>query len=239
MSDTTSLSEISQPAVQSNSFVQSVQSTNSVNVANSGLREGLRQMEQRKPSFPPPPNQNMKQVAQSQSIDETTTELDVDPVMMNKVISDVQKQSQREGDNVLRPPQRNIPTEPHMESLMQDASAHPTRIPSEPSYSLPFMDSANKIVGSLGKKKNKELSLQSIFEMLQLPILMALLYFLFQLPIIRTNMRQYMPFTYQEDGTLSLVGFLVHSGIFGVAAFMINFTQDYCLSLLQSQTIVQ
>tara|TARA_B100000683_G_C12388348_1_gene514389 strand:- start:133 stop:840 length:708 start_codon:yes stop_codon:yes gene_type:complete len=235
MSDTTSLSEISQPAVQSNSFVQSVQSTNGVasGVASSGLREGLRQMEQRKPSFPPPPNPQMKQAVQMDG------ELDVDPVIMNKVINDVQKQSQREGDHTLRPPQRNIPTEPHMESLMQDASAHPTRLPSEPSYSLPFMDSANKIVGSLGKKKNKELSLHSMFEMLQLPILMALLYFLFQLPIVRTNLRQYLPFTYQEDGTLSLVGFVVHSSIFGVAAFIINYTQDYCLSLLQSQTIVQ
>ena len=58
---------------------------------------------------------------------------------------------------------------------------------------------------------------QSTIGELQVPILVAVLYFIFQIPIINTIMRKYLSFAnlYNEDGNFNLSGLILKSIIFG------------------------
>ena len=58
-------------------------------------------------------------------------------------------------------------------------------------------------------------SLDSIYDELQAPMLLGVLYFTFQLPIMRKMIFKYMPFLCNNDGNYSLNGLIFTSGLFG------------------------
>jgi|SaaInlStandDraft_6_1057023.scaffolds.fasta_scaffold13891_3 hypothetical protein len=58
----------------------------------------------------------------------------------------------------------------------------------------------------------------------QIPILVAVLYFIFQMPIINTLMRKYLSFAnlYSEDGNFKLSGLLFKSTLFGGLCYLMQ-----------------
>lgn len=56
----------------------------------------------------------------------------------------------------------------------------------------------------------------------QTPFLLAVLYFLFQLPFLRKWLFSYMPFLFSKDGNMNLQGFLFNSLLFGIAFYLLN-----------------
>lgn len=59
---------------------------------------------------------------------------------------------------------------------------------------------------------------------LQLPILVAVLYFIFQMPIVNTMLRKYFTFMsiYHDDGNFNLMGLLIKSIAFGSIFYTFN-----------------
>jgi hypothetical protein len=71
------------------------------------------------------------------------------------------------------------------------------------------------------KKENK---LDMIFTEIQIPIFIAILYFLFQLPIVNTMLLQYFSFLaiYSVDGNFNFIGLLLKSMLFGIIYYILN-----------------
>jgi len=67
------------------------------------------------------------------------------------------------------------------------------------------------------ENKYREETAHGLISDLQLPILVALLYFIFQMPVINTLLRKYFSFMtiYHEDGNFNFTGLLLKSIMFG------------------------
>ena len=83
------------------------------------------------------------------------------------------------------------------------------------------------------QNKYRERVAGDLFSQLQVPILIAIMYFIFQMPIVNTIFRKYLSFLsiYHEDGNFNFMGLLLKSMMFGSVFFSIQ-TAAYKLSNL-------
>jgi len=83
------------------------------------------------------------------------------------------------------------------------------------------------------QNKYREQAAGDLFSQLQVPILIAILYFIFQMPIINTLFRKYFSFLsiYHDDGNFNFMGLILKSMMFGSIFFSIQ-TAAYKLSNL-------
>jgi hypothetical protein len=65
-------------------------------------------------------------------------------------------------------------------------------------------------------------SLDDIYNEIQTPLLLAVLYFLFQLPILRKLLFNYMPFIFSQDGNLNINGLIFKSILFGLLFYILD-----------------
>ena len=65
-------------------------------------------------------------------------------------------------------------------------------------------------------------SLDDIYAELQTPLLLAALYFLFQLPYFRKILFTYAPVLFSPDGNLNVNGFVFKSLLFGLLFYILN-----------------
>ena len=72
------------------------------------------------------------------------------------------------------------------------------------------------------KEKNRKESLEVIFKELQGPILVGLIYFIFQLPASKNFLIKYAPALFISDGNMGLSGFITTSLLFGGLYYVIN-----------------
>jgi hypothetical protein len=59
-------------------------------------------------------------------------------------------------------------------------------------------------------------SLDTIYDEIQTPLLISILYFLFQLPIMKKTLFKYIPLLCHNDGNYNLYGLLFSSVTFGL-----------------------
>ena len=75
-------------------------------------------------------------------------------------------------------------------------------------------------------EKNQN-SLDSLYDELQAPLLLAVLYFLFQLPFFKRFLYTYIPFLFSNDGNYNINGFLFTSILFGMLFHLLMKTTSY------------
>jgi hypothetical protein len=76
------------------------------------------------------------------------------------------------------------------------------------------------------RNKEKEGKDRDIFDRLQIPIMCAVIFFLFQLPIVRKSLFKYVPSLYFTDGNPKISALLVQAAVFGAGVYLLNtFTQ--------------
>jgi len=121
-------------------------------------------------------------------------------------------------------PSRDIP----MNTLdyQQDEEVLPNYVPQvklTSDYIREYEDEQKETVQKHRSQIHREEIMQDWFSQLQFPILVALLYFLFQMPIFNTMMRK-VPFLslYGADGNFSLMGLLFKSILFGTLFYGIQ-----------------
>jgi hypothetical protein len=71
-----------------------------------------------------------------------------------------------------------------------------------------------KIIQDSQRKQNHADNLDYIYQSLQLPILVGVIYFLFQLPIVRKNLLTFLPNLFNKDGSAKLSGYIFNSLMF-------------------------
>ena len=129
---------------------------------------------------------------------------------MSQFVSGLQQASQA-GLTTL--PSRDIPqTQTH---LTQDQHMQPNYVPQAQNTDYITDHQTNEdIIRRHAQKEQQTNSLDSFYNNLQAPILIAILYFLFQLPVVRKNIFKFAPALFSKDGNPNLIGYVINSAIF-------------------------
>jgi hypothetical protein len=69
---------------------------------------------------------------------------------------------------------------------------------------------------------NRQNSLDDMYNEIQTPLLLSVLYFLFQLPFFRKFLYGYFPILFSNDGNLNINGFMFSSVLFGLIFYGLN-----------------
>ena len=138
---------------------------------------------------------------------------------INQFVSGLQ-QASAAGLTVL--PSRDIPqTQSH---LTQDQHMQPNYVPQE-QHNTDYITEHQTNEDIIRKYNNKEqhaTNLDDFYNTIQTPVLIAILYFLFQLPVVRKNVFKFLPSLFSKDGNPNLSGYVVNSAIFAVLYFSLT-----------------
>ncbi len=128
--------------------------------------------------------------------------------IMSKLISGVQDAITQ---GLINLPQRDIP---------RDTLAHQTDPEAKPNYIPPAQNedyiSNQKKFEQIRQNPAVPVNLDSLYDDIQGPLMLAVLYFLFQLPIFKYTLYKYTSsMLFHSDGNYNIYGLIVVSGFFG------------------------
>jgi len=130
------------------------------------------------------------------------------PDNMNDFVSGIQKAQEK---GMLTLPSRDIPME--QTEIVQDEQVKPNYIPTNTDYIDDF-ETRKEIINKQRINYNHEVNTEIMFDQLHIYILLALLFFFFQLPIFNKLMFIYLPFCFFKDGNLNIVGIFARTILF-------------------------
>lgn len=135
----------------------------------------------------------------------------VQPIDYTSQLTSALKEAQSSGATVL--PSRDIPQQTL--SIQQDYQTKADFVPSsETNDYIGNILNKEKIILEQKQKQNQSDNLEYIYQSLQLPVLIGIMYFLFQLPFIRKNLLTFLPNLFNKDGTPKLSGYIFNSVVF-------------------------
>ena len=157
-----------------------------------------------------------KQTLPSSNQQQSTLSLDQSTI--SQIVNGLQQASVA-GATML--PSRDIPQ--NTQTLTQDAYIQPNYVP--PPTNTDYINDADYTnINSYDKEEQMKNSLDTIYEELQTPLLISILYFLFQLPILKQTLFKYIPLLCHNDGNYNLNGLLFTSVAFGFLFFSLSKT---------------
>jgi hypothetical protein len=105
-----------------------------------------------------------------------------------------------------------------------DPHVQPNYVPPPP-YNSDYIkdyEQPSNMVNDYNRNAQRQNSLDEMYNEIQTPLLLAVLYFLFQLPFFRKFLFSYFPVLFSNDGNLNINGFLVTSLLFGLLFYSLN-----------------
>ena len=108
--------------------------------------------------------------------------------------------------------------------IVQDPNVQPNYIPQPVNKSdyIKEYESNDKIVNNYNKSYENNNRLEDVYSEIQAPLLLAIIYFLFQLPVFRKSLFQYIPFLFSKDGNYNINGYIFTSITFGTVFYLLN-----------------
>ena len=159
--------------------------------------------------------ENMQSSSQNQiqqghvSLDQTT---------INQIVSGLQQASVTGATQL---PSRDIPQ--MTSQITQDPQIKPNYIPQVNNNDyINDETNANDILKENMRRQNRDSNLDVMYEELQIPILLAILFFMFQLPVFRTYLFKFLPSLFNKDGNPNLSGYVVNSILFALLYYIIK-----------------
>jgi hypothetical protein len=157
--------------------------------------------------------QAQPQSQQSMSLDQTT---------INQIVSGLQQASIAGATQL---PSRDIPRS--TENITNDEQIQPNYI--QPASNNDYIkkekkDDPENVVEKYIKTEHLENSLDTTYNEIQTPLLLIVLYFLFQLPIFKKTLFHYIPFLFSKDGNINLNGLAFMSITYGITYYFLNKT---------------
>jgi hypothetical protein len=137
----------------------------------------------------------------------------------NELINQLQKASSQ---GITQLPSRDIPMNPTQNA--NDVEIKPNFVPPPPSHEdyIQNMQTPEQLVNQNNKQIIYQNNLEQFYSTIQLPLIVSLLYFIFQLPYFRVFIKKILPSLFKNDGNMNLYGFFFNSALFGVLFFVIN-----------------
>lgn len=140
--------------------------------------------------------------------------------MMNEMITGIQ-QASASGATAL--PSRDIPTNTVHFSDEQVKANYVPRQQEQHDY-IENTDTEQEILARRMKTQNSRDSLEILYDEFQIPIIIVLLYFIFQLPVVRSKILTILPSLFNNDGNPNLTGYIINSLFFGGSYYIISKT---------------
>tara|TARA_A100001011_G_C14314347_1_gene847163 strand:- start:739 stop:1368 length:630 start_codon:yes stop_codon:yes gene_type:complete len=137
----------------------------------------------------------------------------VPPIDYTSQLTTVLKDAQSSGATVL--PSRDIPQQTLQ--IQQDYQTKADYVPDTKSNDyIGDILNKEKIILQQKQEQNKSDNFDYIYQNIQLPVLVGIIYFLFQLPFIRKNMLTFLPNLFNKDGMPKLSGYIFNSIMFAL-----------------------
>jgi hypothetical protein len=143
--------------------------------------------------------------------------ISLDQNTINQIVNGLQYASST-GATIL--PSRDIPR--NTLPITQDPNIQPNYISPNNNKYIDENISNDEIEENYNYIVNNNNSLDSLYEELQIPLLLIVLYFTFQLPIFKATLFKYLPFLCNTDGNNNLNGLLFTSVSFGVIYYILS-----------------
>uniref|UniRef100_A0A6C0KS03 Uncharacterized protein n=1 Tax=viral metagenome TaxID=1070528 RepID=A0A6C0KS03_9ZZZZ len=140
------------------------------------------------------------------------------PPNYNELISQLQKAAAY-GTTAL--PSRDIPMEPL--KVANDVQSQPNYIP-PPQFQEDYIKNSitpQNLVDTNSKQIKNSAYYEKLYGELQLPVIIALLFFLFQLPLVKQYNKKLLPFLFKSDGNPNLYGYIANSVLFASMIYVL------------------
>lgn len=173
---------------------------------------------QQPPQQQQPPPQIQQQ--QPQQMSESQQNVSLDPNTINQIVNELH-QATLSGSTKLA--SRDIPIDTL--SIQQDMESAPNFVPEvseERKNYIPDEDDLETIIKKQNIKTNHQNNIENMYNELQTPILLGVLYFIFQLPIFKKLLYQTFPSLFMNDGNLSINGYIFYSSLFSIVFYFLN-----------------
>tara|TARA_B100000524_G_C23564769_1_gene339643 strand:- start:144 stop:731 length:588 start_codon:yes stop_codon:yes gene_type:complete len=124
-------------------------------------------------------------------------------------------------------PSRDIPN--NTTNLTNDSQIQPNYIPSS-GVDQDFVqnyENSNDFLNYREKESNREDNYDFFYEQLKIPILIAFLFFIFQLPFTKNFFLKHSPVLFGTDGNYNIYGYTGTSIAFGLLYFVITYILEY------------
>jgi len=145
--------------------------------------------------------------------------------LMNEFVSGIQ-QASASGATTL--PSRNIPTST---AHYADEQLKPNYVPQPEQHEqqdyIQTSDTEQDILSRRINNKNSRDSLEILYDEFQIPIIIGLLYFIFQLPAVKGKTLTLLPSLFNKDGNPNLTGYILNSLFFGILYYVISKTLNH------------
>ena len=161
--------------------------------------------------------QQQQQQQQQQQPQKNNSQLSLDQITISQIVNGLQ-QASLAGATTL--PSRDIPQ--NTEQLTNDAQIQPNYVP--PPQIRDYINESDNDIDNYYKNEQQQHSLDAIYDELQAPLLLAVLYFLFQLPFFKKNVFRYLPFLCHSDGNYNFNGLVFTCGLFGFIYYSLSKT---------------
>jgi hypothetical protein len=166
-------------------------------------------------------NHGQNTVVQQSNINTNTNSVSLDQTTINQIVNGLQQAS---ATGATQLPSRDIPMTTN--NLTHDVNIQPNYIPpvhsnSQEDYITNYEETSD-IINDYNNNLENNNRLDDLYSEIQVPMLLAVLYFLFQLPIFRKYLFTYFPILFSKDGNLNINGYLFMSALFGILYYLLN-----------------
>jgi len=139
--------------------------------------------------------------------------------VMNELVNGLQRASASGMTNL---PSRDIPM--NTTGMMNDAQINPNYVPQNyrkeetDDYISQHEEEAISEAKYANHVNNVD-NMENIYKLIQVPLLVGVLYFAFQLPVFRKYILKYIPSVFNTDGNYNISGLIFVSALFGLGYF--------------------
>jgi hypothetical protein len=155
----------------------------------------------------------------TENVAQQSTGLSLDQSTISQIVSGLQQASIT---GVTQLPSRDIPMTTTGHST--DPQVQPNYVP-QPQNPVDYIknyEESSDMVDEYNKNMSHQNSLDDMYNEIQTPLLLAVLYFLFQLPFFRKFLFSYFPILFSNDGNFNINGFIFSSVLFGLLYYTLN-----------------
>lgn len=147
-----------------------------------------------------------------------SNQVSLDSTTINQIVNGLQ-QASAAGATLL--PSRDIPQ--NTNNLTQDPYVQQNYIPNnQPSDYIKNNEPIENVMSNYNYNKNSTTSLDDVYSDLQIPLLVSVLYFLFQLPFFTKLLFNHLPMLFSKEGNININGYIFKSVLFGSSFYILN-----------------
>jgi hypothetical protein len=167
---------------------------------------------------------NAQEISMPQNNSNANASMSLDQTTINQIVSGLQQAS---ATGITQLPYRDIPMT--TSSISNDPQIQPNYVP-PPQNNIDYIknyEQASDMINKYNANTKMNDRLDDIYEEIQMPLLISVLYFLFQLPFLKKILYSYLPVLFSKDGNFNINGFLFTSVLFGMLFHLLMKVTSY------------